>query len=174
MAEKKAFDQDLEELDEFIDFIDADIANIRRVIETVRESGIDAEFMIHAKSETVEESAKHTDVDEESIVKTLVFIADKPVAVLCPGHRRVSEDKLEQVTGEDVRMANPDEVEEATGYIVGGVSPFDLDIPVYMDESILENDEVKPAAGSRVVGITVDPEELKELVDAEEADIAEK
>ena len=174
MAEKKAFDQDLEELDEFIDFMDADIANIRRVIQTVRESGIEADFMIHAKSETVEESAKHTDVDEESIVKTLVFMADEPVAVLCPGHRRVSEDKLEQVTGDDVRMANPDEVEKATGYIIGGVSPFDLDIPAYMDESILENDEVKPAAGSRVVGITVDPEELKKLVDAEEADIAEK
>lgn len=174
MTEGKAFDQKLEELDEFIDFMDADIENIRRVIQTVRESGIEADFMVHAKSETVEESAKHTDVDEESIVKTLIFIADEPVAVLCPGHRRVSEDKLEEVTGENVRMANPDEVEEATEYIIGGVSPFDLDIPLYMDETILEKDEVKPAAGSRVVGITVDPEELKDLIDAEKADIAEK
>lgn len=174
MAEKKAFDQELDEVSEFIDFIDADIGNIRRVIQKVEESGIDAEFMIHAKSETVEESAKHTDVDEESIVKTLVFIADKPVAVLCPGDKRVSEEKLEKITGESVRMANPDEVEEATGYIIGGVSPFDLDIPVYMDSSITEKTRVKPAAGSRVVGITVDPEELKELIDAEEAEIAEK
>ncbi len=173
MNEKKAFDQSLEQLDEFIDFIDADIENIRRVIQSVKEAGIEADFMVHAKSETVEESAKHTDVDEESIVKTLVFIADEPIAVLCPGDRRVSEEKLKELTGEDVRMANPDEVEEATGYIIGGVSPFDLEIPVYMDEKILENDEVKPAAGSRVVGITVDPEELKDLIEAEIADIAE-
>ncbi|MFB6147894.1 MAG: YbaK/EbsC family protein, partial [Candidatus Nanohaloarchaea archaeon] len=98
-------------------------------------------------------------IEEEKIVKTLVFIAgEEAVAVMMPGDSRLDEDELEELTGEAVRMADPEEVEDATGYVVGGVSPFDLDIPVYMEESILERDEVKPAAGSRVVGVELEPD----------------
>lgn len=168
----KAFNQTPEEMETFAEFISEDIENVQRVLQTVKEEDIDADFMVHAKSETVEESAENTDVDEKDIVKTLVFIADEPVAVLCPGHTRVSEDKLEETLGADVRMANPDEVEDATGYVIGGVSPFDLDIKVLMEESILNREKVKPAAGSRVVGITVDPEELKSHCDAEPVDVS--
>ncbi|MFB6292275.1 MAG: aminoacyl-tRNA deacylase [Candidatus Nanohaloarchaea archaeon] len=166
------FEQDADELGQFLDFLEEDIDNVRRVIERVEETGAEAEFMVHAKAETVAESADNTGVDESEIVKTLVFIADGPVAVLCPGHTSVSEEKLESVTGASVRMANPDEVKEATGYSVGGVSPFDLDIPVYMEESILDRERVKPAAGSRVVGVTLDPSELYELTGAEKADLS--
>lgn len=167
----KAFRQTQDEMETFSKFISEDIENIQRVLNTVKEADIDAEFMIHAKSETVKESAENTDVKEKEIVKTLIFIADEPVAVLCPGHERVSEDRLEELTGSEVRMAKPDEVKKATGYIIGGVSPFDLDITTYMEEDIMEHDEVKPAAGSRVVGVTLDPEDLKEVADAETADV---
>jgi len=168
------FSQTLEELEEWICFIEKDLENVKRVIETIDEEDVDAEFMVHAKAETVEESAENTGVNPESIVKTLVFIAgSEPVAILCPGDSRVDEQELEDMTGDEVRMAGSDEVTEATGYRVGGVSPFDLDIPVYMEESILTKDNVKPAAGSRVVGVTIDPEDLKEVADAETADVAE-
>lgn len=169
----KAFKQTQEEMETFTQFISADIENVKRVLNTVEEAEIDAEFMIHAKSETVEESAENTDVDEDEIVKTLVFMADEPVAILCPGHKRVSESKIEDLTGSDVRMANPDEVKESTGYIIGGVSPFDLDIPVYMEKSLINREKVKPAGGSRVVGVTLNPEDLKKVADAELADVTE-
>jgi len=35
-------------------------------------------------------------------------------------------------------MASPSEVKEKTGYIVGGVSPFDLNIQTCMEQSLLE------------------------------------
>lgn len=170
----QAFKQTVSEMSQFTDFIENDIENVQRVLNTVKETEIDAEFMVHAKSETVEESAENTDVDEKEIVKTLVFIADEPVAVLAPGHKRVSEDKLSEITGSDVRMANPEEVTEHTGYIIGGVSPFDLEIKVYMEESLMDRERVKPAAGSRVVGVTLKPEDLKEISEAETADISRK
>jgi len=173
MAENKSFRQEIGEMKQFVDFISEDIENVKRVIGAVEEADIDAEFMVHAKSETVAESAENTDVDERDIVKTLVFISDGPVAFLCPGDKRVSEDKIEEITGRKARMADPGEVEEATGYVIGGVSPFDLDIPVYMEEELLHRDKVKPAAGSRVVGISLDPSKLKDLADAEAEDIAE-
>ncbi len=168
------FTQAPEELEQFLDFMEDDLENVRRVIEAVKDNGVDAEFMVHAKAETVQESADNTDMDRSGIVKTLVFIAREPVAVLCPGHMRVSEQKLSDLTGVQVRMADPGEVLEATGYHVGGVSPFDLGIPVYMEESILDQERVKPAAGSRVVGVTLAPDDLRDVTGAEVVEIGEK
>lgn len=171
----QAFEQTPEELSQWLEFIDDDIENVRRVIDFCGENDLEVEFKVHAKSETVEESAENVGVEEEKIVKTLVFKSGEEfVAVLCPGDSRVSEDKLEDLTSEDVRMANPDEVKEHTGYFVGGVSPFDLNIRTLMEEEILEHGKVKPASGSRVVGVEVDPEELKQAIDAEPVDVSEK
>ncbi len=170
----KFFSQSPEQLDGFLDFIDEDLENVRRVVRFCRQETLDVEFRVHAKSETARESAEKLDVDLQQIVKTLVFITGgDPVAVLCPGDSRVDEQKLRSLTGGEVRMARPREVEDATGYVVGGVSPFDLNIPVYMEESILEHEKVKPAAGSRVVGALLDPEDLKEITEAETLEIVE-
>ncbi|WEL22943.1 aminoacyl-tRNA deacylase [Candidatus Nanohalovita haloferacivicina] len=166
------FNQSPDQLKEFLGFIEKDIDNVRRVIDCVEDAGLKPDFMVHAKSETVEESAENTDIEEKEIIKTLIFMADEPVAVLCPGHTSVSEEKLEEIKDTEVRMASPDEVTDATGYYIGGVSPFDLEIPVYMEEKILEQDKVKPAAGSRVVGVTISSEDLKKVTEAEVVDVA--
>lgn len=167
------FEQTPEQIEEFLDFIDEDIENIRRVAETLEEEGLeDAKFIVHPKAETVDEHTENTGVEEKQIIKTLIFIGERPVAVLCPGNTSVETDKLEEVLETGVRMANPDEVTEETGYIIGGVSPFDLDVPVYMEEEILDMERVKPAAGSRVVGVNLRPEELRDLNDAEVVDVS--
>ncbi len=168
------FKQQPEELKQFIDFIGEDLENVKRVIEFCEEKDLDVDFKVHSKTETAKESAQKTDIKLGQVVKTLVFKAgDGFVAVLCPGDKRVSEESLEEATGEEVRMANPSEVKENTGYIVGGVSPFDLDIPVYMEKSLLEYEEVKPAAGSRVVGAEIDPEQLRNIIVSRELSITE-
>ncbi|MFB6213979.1 MAG: aminoacyl-tRNA deacylase [Candidatus Nanohaloarchaea archaeon] len=162
------------ELEEWLGFIEEDIENVKRVVETLEEEDVDADFHIHAKSETVEESSEAMNIPEERIVKTLIFISDdRPVAALMPGDSRLDEEKLEELTGRDVRMADPSEVEDATSYVVGGVSPFDLDIPVYMEEQLLEQESVKPAAGSRVVGVELTPGALRDVTGAEPAGLSE-
>lgn len=165
------FNQSSDQLSKFLEFIEDDIENVRRAINNVKENDVDAEFMIHGKSETVDESAEKTDVEPNEVVKTLVFKGENYYAVLCNGDKRISEKKLGEVVGEDVSLASPSEVKEETGYIVGGVSPFDLDIRVFMEESVLENEIVKPAAGSRVVGARIRSEDLKEVTDAEVEDL---
>lgn len=162
-----------EQMSEVLDRLEEDLDNVRRVVKFCEEKGLDPEFMVHPVAKTVKQSSEHTNTSKEKIVKTLVFIADeKPIAVLAPGHEDVDEEKLAEVTGaEEIDMAEYSEVEEETGYIVGGVSPFDLDIPVYGDKRILQHEKVKPAAGSRVVGCMVDPEQLFEAVDAEAVEL---
>ena len=165
-----SFTQKPSELIQILDFLEEDIENVRKVIEELE--GLDVKFEIHAKAETVDESVQHSPVEKNQIIKTLIFKAsDRFIAVMCPGDRRVDEDKLEDLVGE-FRMAKPSEVEEETGYIVGGVSPFDLDIPVYASDEIPEG-EVRPAGGSRVIGVKIDREELFEVVRPEVADVAE-
>jgi Cys-tRNA(Pro) deacylase len=169
----KSFSQNPEELEEFLDFLEQDLQNIRRVRNFCEEKDIDADFFIHAKAETVQESAENTGVEPGEVVKTLVFKSeDGFVAVLCPGDTSVDEEELEEVLGGKVEMASPSEVEEETGYIVGGVSPFDLDIRVLMEEEILERDTVKPSAGSRLAGVRIEPEELKRAIEPEVVDVS--
>jgi prolyl-tRNA editing enzyme YbaK/EbsC (Cys-tRNA(Pro) deacylase) len=161
----KSFTQKPSELEQILDFLEEDIENVRKVIEELE--GLNAEFEIHAKAETVDESVQHSPIDRDQIIKTLIFKAsDGFIAVMCPGHKRVDEEDL---VGE-VRMAKPSEVEEETSYIVGGVSPFDLDIPVYASNDIPEG-EVRPAGGSRVIGVKIDREELFNVVEPEVVDV---
>lgn len=164
----KSFTQKPSELEQILDFLEEDIENVRKIIKELK--GLDAEFEVHAKAETVDESAQHSPIDRDQIIKTLIFKASNGfVAVMCPGHKRVDEDKLEDLVGE-VRMANPSEVKEETGYIVGGVSPFNLEIPVYASKEIPEG-EVRPAGGSRVIGVKIDRDELFDIIRPEVVDV---
>lgn len=168
-----SFKQSIEEMAELADFLEEDIENVQRVIEFAEEKDIEMDFEVHAKAETCQESAQHSPVSIDQIVKTLVFIGDEPVAVLCPGSGRVDTEKLEEVLDTDVRMAKPGEVKDATGYPVGAVSPFDLDIPIYMEESLTEEDVLRPAAGSRAVGAEITSEELLDKLDVETVEVTE-
>lgn len=161
-----SFIQEVSEIDQFLDFFEDDLKNVRRVVSYVKDENLDVRFRIHPKAETCDESARHSDLEKGQIVKTLVFKGDDFFAVLAPGDSRVDEEKLKDIRGSEVRMANPDEVEDSTGYVIGGVSPFDLDLEVFMEETLLEEERVRPAAGSRIVGLELDPKELAETNEA--------
>ena len=61
------------------------------------------------------------------IVKSLVFqrvTSGAPILVVASGANRVSEEKLEALLGEPVRMGPPKFVREVTGYAIGGIPPL--------------------------------------------------
>lgn len=162
------------QLPEFLEQLDSDRENIERASESLKENFEEYELLLHRESKSAEDSAAHTGFEQSEIVKTLVFVGEGPVAVLCPGNLRVSTEKLGEVLGEEAEMAEPSEVKTSTGYRIGAVSPFDLDIPVYAERRMMSEERVKPAAGSRFVGAVVEPEELVDAVEAEVVDVAEE
>ena len=168
----KSFKQTPDEMLQLADFLSEDLENIKRVVNFLTDKDVDVDFEVHAKAETCAESAENSPVELSQVTKTLIFIGDKPVAVLCPGDVSVSEEKLEAYLDTDVRMANPSEVKENSGYPIGAVSPFDLDIDVLMEESLLENDEIRPAAGSRAVGAVISPQDVQKVSEAETGDFS--
>ncbi len=166
----KSFTQNRSQLEELLELLEKDSENIKRVLNTTK--SLEAEFEIHAKAETVNDSVKHSPLEKNRIIKTLLFkCGENFAAVMCPGDKRVDEEKLSELTGEEVRMAYPREVKKRTGYVVGGVSPFDLEVKLYACKSIPQG-EIRPAAGSRVIGIKTSREKLFNLLEPEIVELA--
>jgi prolyl-tRNA editing enzyme YbaK/EbsC (Cys-tRNA(Pro) deacylase) len=96
------------------------------------------------------------------IAKSIVFVADgDPVVCVASGRHRIDSDKLaEALDCAVVRQAAADEVRAATGFAIGGVPPFGHDLPVVLDEALLDHERVWAAAGDPHSLFAVDPREL--------------
>lgn len=128
-------------------------------------------------TKTAADAAAVVGCDVAQIASGLVFVADgEPVMVIASGANRIDEDRLGDVLDATaVEMADPETVREATGYGIGGVPPIchERDLPVVLDETLLEHDEVWAAAGTPKAIFPIDPARLVELADATPAAVAE-
>jgi prolyl-tRNA editing enzyme YbaK/EbsC (Cys-tRNA(Pro) deacylase) len=99
---------------------------------------------------TVELAAKAHGVEAGRIAKTLSFrLNDGRVIILVTrGDARIDNRKFKDAFGKG-KMLPPEEVVELTGHPVGGLCPFGLaqSLPIYLDQSLRDFDEVLPAAG---------------------------
>lgn len=121
--------------------------------------GIEARFRDAPGAETAEGAAAALDTTVDHIIKSLVFVADdEPVLVVVSGAHQVDERKLAEVLRtDDIRMADPDEVHEATGYRIGGVPPVGTDLHKIVDDQVLEKDRVYGGGGADDRIIELDP-----------------
>lgn len=157
-----------QELSELTDEIWKDKDSIERVKAFLEEKKVDPDFKLHKKSKSAREAARRIGSDLKEIVKSLVFTGEQDLLVLVQGDRSVSEEKLKkEIEDSSLRLARPDEVKKITGYRVGTVSPFDVDIKVIIDKPIMELDVARPAAGSTCLGTEIDPRELKKITQGE-------
>lgn len=128
-----------------------------------------------AGTETAADAADAIGCDVAQIASSLVFLVDdEPVVVVASGTTHVSEDRLaRQHDGESVTLADPETVEAATGYPVGGVPPLchDRELATLVDRSLLAHDTVWAAAGTAQAVFPIDPDRLAALADATVADI---
>lgn len=116
--------------------------------------------------------------DVSRIASSLVFRVPDPVVVVTSGANKTSEEKLAAVVGvaeNEVGMASAEEIRETVGWSIGGVPPFchDERVPVYLDETLREFEEVWAAAGTPNAVFAVAPETIQEIADAEVVDVAE-
>jgi prolyl-tRNA editing enzyme YbaK/EbsC (Cys-tRNA(Pro) deacylase) len=132
-----------------------------------------------AGTRTAEAAARAVGCEVGQIASSLAFDADGDlVVVVTSGANRVSESKLAGVLGvpEDaVGMADADRIRSELGWSIGGVPPIchDSSVPVYMDETLLEYDEVWAAAGTPEAVFPVSPGRIRDLADATPVDVAE-
>lgn len=126
---------------------------------------------------TVELAAEAHQVEPGRIAKTLAFrLNDGRVVILVTrGDTRIDHRKFKAVFGRG-RMLSADEVVELTGHPVGGVCPFGLSrpIPIYLDASLQDFDEVLPAAGAIHSAVRISPATLAEVTDGQWVDVCQR
>lgn len=111
------------------------------------------------------------------IAKTLAFgLSDgRAVLVVAAGDVRVDNRKFKAAFGKG-RMLQAEEVVALTGHPVGGVCPFGLPktLPVFLDVSLREHEEVLPAGGSVNSAVRLSPLRLQELTDGVWVDVTSR
>ena len=116
-------------------------------------------------SATVELAAVAVGVEPGRIAKTLSFKVkdqNKAILIVAAGDVKIDGAKFKQFFGYKSKMLLPEEVEQYTGYQIGGVCPFDNPdgTDVYLDESLKRFDTVFPACGSSNSAIELSLDEL--------------
>ena len=122
--------------------------------------------VFEASTGTVEAAAAAVGCEPGQIIKTLFFLADgRPTLALVAGDRQVDSAKLATLLGvgrKKLKMGSPEDVLEATGFEVGGVSPVATTSPcdTVADESIRRFDDVWAAAGTGHAVFNIGTEDL--------------
>jgi len=114
-------------------------------------------------------SSEALGVDEHAVIKTLIFEDEKkqPLCVLMHGDKEVSAKNLARLIGvKTVGPCSPEVADKHSGYQVGGTSPFGLrrQMPVYMQETILELPLIYINGGARGFLVSIDPKEAKRVL----------
>ena len=126
--------------------------------------------------EAVNELAGVDGVDPEQVFKTLVVALPKnglAVAVLPVPFQLSLKASAAALGVAKATMADRAAAERATGYVIGGISPFGQRkrLPTVVDSSAMRWDRVLCSAGKRGWDVAVHPQDLIGLTDAVTADI---
>lgn len=134
----------------------------------------------HDKSSTSygKEAAEKLNLSDERVFKTLVACIDgkELVVAVVPVAQQLSFKSLASCMGaKKSTMAAPREVERATGYVLGGVSPLGQKIMLRtaVDESALSFESIYVSAGRRGVEIELAPRDLAGITSAIFASISQ-
>lgn len=142
--------------------------------------GIPYRLLVQAhKAKNVEQAAVERGVAARQVVKTLLVRRpdEKHVLALVRGDQRLSLKKLARSVGvKSLEMAPEADVPRITGYQIGAVAPLGLrrqNVPIFVDEHILEEERVSISAGRHDAGLELDTRDLIRAVSGQVADITE-
>ncbi len=121
-----------------------------------------------------EEAAQALGVNSQQVFKTLLISApdlkDKMAVGIVPVSGQLDLKAIaRQLKIKKAEIANPQDAEKITGYVVGGISPLGQKkrLKVVLDETALDFDTIYISAGKRGLEIELRPSDLIALCQAE-------
>jgi Cys-tRNA(Pro)/Cys-tRNA(Cys) deacylase len=122
------------------------------------------------------EAALKLGVPEERVFKTLVVGLDGgPLAVgILPVSSKLNMKLFAKAAGaKKAAMASKPDVQRATGYVLGGVSPLGQKrrLRTFIDASAAAHSTIIVSAGRRGLDVELDPQDLKTLTNGTFADL---
>lgn len=154
---------------------------VERVKRGLRASGLDENLVreLPADTSTAEAAAQAVGAPQGSIVKSLIFLADgAPLLVLVSGDQRADVKRLRTALGlskRRLRIAQPQEVLDLTGFEVGGVPPVGHEAPIrtLIDHTLSRFETVWAAAGNAHAVFPIAYEQLVTITGGEVMDMVE-
>ena len=148
---------------------------IQRVVDDAARQGFAMEVVTFSEStHTAAEAARAVGADVGQIVKSLVFVSERPdgthpCLVLASGANRVDVELLaSQLAEPHMRRATADEARQLTGFVIGGIPPFGHVRPIrtVMDPDLARHATVWAAAGTPNAVFAIEPATLRTLANA--------
>ena len=117
---------------------------------------------------TAQEAANTIGCTVSQIAKSLIFkgkTSQKPILIIASGTNRVNEKTVKEHIGEKLSKADADFVLENTGFAIGGIPPIGHKNPItiFIDEDLMQYDEIWAAAGTPNSVFKLTPKNLVEL-----------
>jgi prolyl-tRNA editing enzyme YbaK/EbsC (Cys-tRNA(Pro) deacylase) len=112
-------------------------------------------------------------VKEDQVCKTILLRDGKGslYAVLTLGYRRVNLDRIEQLTGKEVRLLSLNELKER-GLKPGTVCPLTVKAHLIVDEEVFLKERVNFSSGDEYYGVEIRPQDLYKLVEFVRASVS--
>lgn len=147
---------------------------VEKHYETIKQKFNDEsiETFEHDKIHSAEEAAEMRGISLSQNVKSIVLRlkgGEEDYAVFAlQGGKKIDFEKVETYLGvDDCFLADPGDVKEVTGCKVGTVPPFGsvLGLKTYLDESVVEEEEIYFSAGTHHRSIKTDPDTFLRVED---------
>ena len=150
--------------------------NVTRVVQAAKERGLEITTRRFPEgTKTAQDAANAIGVSLGQIVKSLVFAVDGEIVMaFVSGANQLDEKKLAQAAGGlKCSRVDADAVREATGFPIGGVPPFghSTQLRVFVDQDLLQYDEVWAAAGTWNDNFGANPNEIVRVADGVVTDL---
>jgi prolyl-tRNA editing enzyme YbaK/EbsC (Cys-tRNA(Pro) deacylase) len=121
-----------------------------------------------ATTRTAREAAEAIGCSVAQIAKSIVFrtVAERtPILVIASGPNRVNEDRIHELVGERIQIADAGYVREVTGFVIGGVPPVAHTSPIrtIIDADLLKFDVIWAAAGNPRAVFQLTPQDLVKI-----------
>ena len=146
------------------------MADLPRVSQKLTELGIPHRVFRHTGQVTsLEQAASERGLQPGQVVRSIVFRLGEGrfAMVLVAGAAQISWPALRAHFGQSrLTMADPAEVQQATGYRIGTVSPVGLPspLPILIDESVLQFEEISMGSGEPNTGILLKRDDLVKIL----------
>ena len=141
----------------------------QRVREFLDSNGVKYVSIKHSLAYTAQEIAASAHISGKEVAKTVIVkLGDEMAMAVLPASRRIHFKRLMEAAGADqVELATENEFKVLfPGCEVGAMPPFGnlYDVPVYVDESLAEDEEIAFNAGSHTELIRLAYEDFARLV----------
>jgi len=126
---------------------------------------------------TVDDVVKYSEgnINPEEICKTIILKGKKTgkkAAILLKGKDRLNFSLVKKIFGEEMTVANHEQVKEAAGIEPGAVCPFLLNVSLFVDKAVFNSEKINCGSGNHLYGVEFKAKDLAKGVSYKIVDLA--